>query len=469
MKLTVFALALGSSLAAMAAEKIEIRRSALLPVETKEAKAARMAWWTRDRFGMFIHFGLYAMAARHEWVRRYEWIPTDVYDAKYFPRFDPDLFDARKWVRTAKNAGMKYIVLTTKHHEGFCLWDSKSTDYKITNTLFGRDLVKEFADACHEEGIRVGFYYSLLDWHHPDYAIDRNHPHQPKNAADMTDADCAAALAKMNVGKDMAKYRRYMKDQITELLTNYGKVDILFYDFSYNAPNYNSAKDWDSEALLALTRKLQPGIIVNDRLGLKDVEGGWDMVTPEQINSPQWPEFNGERIPWETCQTFSGSWGYYRDEETWKSPLQLLGILIDSCSKGGNLILNVGPTARGDFDGRAMDRLDVMGKWMRLNSRSIYGCTQAPEGFRPPQGTKLTHNPNANRLYVHIFEYPVKVLPVEFADKVAYAQFLHDGSEVKIERPRHVSGQPRTDVCASLMLPVRQPGVEIPVVEMFLK
>jgi alpha-L-fucosidase len=455
--------------AALAGEKVEVRVSPLLPKETKVEKQERMAWWTHDRFGMFIHFGLYAMPARHEWVRKYETIPKKVYDEKYFPRFNPDLFDAREWVRSAKKAGMKYIVLTTKHHEGFCLWDTKATDYKITKTPFGRDLVKEFVEACREGGIRVGFYFSLIDWHHPEYRIDRNHPECPKAAYAMNDTECAATLAKLNAGKDDDKFRAFIRDQVTELLTNYGKIDILFYDFSLNRPNYNGAQYWDSESLLALTRKLQPGIIVNDRLGLTDVEGGWDMKTPEQISVPAWPEFNGERIAWETCQTFSGSWGYYRDEATWKSPAQLLGILIDSCSKGGNLLLNVGPTARGEFDQRAVNRLDALGAWMRVNNRSIYGCTAAPEGFTAPKGTTLTYNPKTNRLYLHIFEYPVKVLPFPFADKVAYAQFLHDGSEVKIAQPRHVSGTVRTDVDASLHLPVLKPDVEIPVVEMYLK
>lgn len=458
-----------AAMSAVAAEKIDIIESSVLPLETQEEKTARMAWWTEARFGMFIHFGLYSMPARREWVRRIESIPAETYDAKYLPRFNPDLFDARAWVRAAKETGMKYIVLTTKHHDGFCLWDTKQTDYKITKTPFGRDLVGEYVDACHAEGMRVGLYFSLLDWHHPDYPIDRNHPSQPEGCDKMTDEACAKALARLNEGKDPARFRTFMFNQVRELLTEYGKIDILFYDFTYDHPNYNGKTLWDSENLLAMTRRLQPGIIVNDRLGLLNVRGGWDIKTPEQASPSSWVEYNGVRVPWETCQTFSGSWGYARDEATWKDPRQLLSILIDSCSKGGNVILNVGPTARGTFDKRAKSRLASIGEWMSVNGRSIYGCTQPPDEFVAPKNTALTYNPKANLLYVHLLEYPVKVLPIAFADRVAYAQFLHDGSEVDVRIPLRVDGKPRKDVGASLILPVVKPDVEIPVVEMFLK
>ena len=172
---------------------------------------------------------------------------------------------------------------------------------------------------------------------------------------------------------------------------------------------------------------------------------------------------------WEVCQTFSGSWGYARDEETWKDPRQLATMLIDCVSKKGNLLLNVGPTARGEFDWRASERLDALGRWMRANGRAIYGCTAAPEGFVAPEGTKLTYNPKANRLYVHVLDYPVKVLPITFADRVEYAQFLHDGSELKIDVPRTISNEIRKDMPASLHLPVKRPAIEVPVVELFLK
>ena len=444
---------------------LELHECPLLPKETKAQKDARMAWWAEARFGMFIHFGLYAAPGRHEWVQKYERIRPEEYEARYMKRFNPDRYDAKEWVARAKAAGMKYIVLTSKHHEGFCMWDSKTTDFKITRTAFGRDVVREYVDACREAGIRVGLYFSIIDWHHPDFRIDSIHP-----LNDILKKDEVKAA---NEKRDMAKYRAYMMQQVTELLTEYGKIDILFFDFThpgYHQEGKNGREDYHSEELLALTRKLQPQIIVNDRLALKDVVGGWDMKTPEQVIVPRCPRFNGEEIYWETCQTFSGSWGYHRDEDTWKSPRQLLDILIDSVSKKGNLLLNVGPTARGRFDDRACARLDAMGRWMDANGRAIYGCTAAPEELRSqcPEGCKMTYNPKTNTLYLHILEWPIKVLPITFSDKVEYAQFLHDASEVRIKLPRNVSGTIRKDMPPSLMLPVRKPDVEIPVIEMFL-
>ena len=446
--------------------RLELHECPLLPKETKAEKDARMAWWAEARFGMFIHFGLYATLGRHEWVQKYEKISPEDYERRYMKRFNPDRYDAKDWVARAKSAGMKYIVLTTKHHEGFCMWDTKTTDYKITNTPFRRDVVREYVDACRAAGIRVGFYYSIIDWHHPEFRIDDIHPLYSIHGKEK--------VKELNARRDMAKYREYMMRQVTELMTDYGPVDVLFFDFThpgYHAQGKNGREDYHSEELLALVRKLQPRIIVNDRLGLSDTVGGWDMKTPEQIVVPKCPRFNGEDIYWETCQTFSGSWGYFRDEDTWKSPRQLLGILIDSVSKKGNLLLNVGPTARGLFDHRACDRLDAMGKWMAGNSRSIYGCTAAPEALRKqcPEGCKMTYNPKTNTLYLHILEWPVKVLPITFSDQVEYAQFLHDASEVQIKQPKHVSGVLRKDVPASLMLPVKKPNEEIPVVEMFLR
>jgi alpha-L-fucosidase len=429
--------------------------TAQLPTETEAQKAQRLKWWTEARFGMFIHWGLYALPARHEWVKNNERLTNEQY-LKYFEIFDPDLYNPREWARMARAAGMKYVVLTAKHHEGFCQWDSKFTDYKVTNTPFGRDVLKEYVDAFRAEGLKVGFYYSLIDWHHPDYTVDRMHPQRPANEAD---------YAKLNAGKDMARYREYMKNQVRELLTNYGEISIIWFDFSFPGKNGKGRDDWDSVNLLKLARSLQPGIIVDDRLNLEDVEGGWDFTTPEQVKVAKWPEKNGKRIPWETCQTFSGSWGYYRDETTWKSPAQLIELLAESVSKGGNLLLNVGPTARGTFDDRAQARLKAMGEWTRVNGRSIYGCTEAPAGIAAPPNTVLTWNPSANRLYVHLLAYPLDriVLP-GLAGKVKYVQFLHDASEIGMAPGR---GETAADLVLSL--PVLKPPVEIPVLEVFLK
>lgn len=410
--------------------------------ETDEQKAERMRWWTDARFGMFIHWGLYALPARHEWVKFHESIPDEDY-IKYFKHFNPDLYNPREWAKQAKAAGMKYVVITSKHHEGFCLWDSKYTDYKATNTPIGKDLLKEFVEAFREEGIRIGFYYSLLDWHHPDFTYDGNHPKPVEGKSS----------EEMNKGRDMDRYRQYMKNQVTELLTNYGKIDIIWFDFSYEGRGRDA---WDSEGLLKLAKTLQPGIIVDDRLDLNDIWGGWDIKTPEQFKVDKCVEWNGKKVHWETCQTFSGSWGYYRDETSWKSPAQLLELLIETVSKGGNLLLNVGPTARGEFDSRAKDRLDAMGEWMHFNSRAIYECTEAPEGFKAPANSLLTYNPKTNVLYISLLSYPLDRLNADFMDKVDYAQFLHDASEIQFNQE-------------GFSLPVLKPNTEIPVIEVFLK
>ena len=220
---------------------------------------------------------------------------------------------------------------------------------------------------------------------------------------------------------------------------------------------------------MKMTRKLQPQVLVDSRLDLMASDDGWDFVTPEQVKSAAWPEVRGRKVPWETCQTFSGSWGYYRDQNTWKSMPQLIELLSETVSKGGNLIMNVGPTARGEFDWRAMDRLEGFAAWMHHNARSIYGCTAAPEGFKAPNGTALTYNPERNTLYVHLYDYPMGFLPLDFCEKVKYAQFLHDGSEILINRPSRGPEQAGgMKPVGGLTLPMHKPRVEIPVIEMFL-
>ncbi|WP_321996532.1 alpha-L-fucosidase [Draconibacterium orientale] len=429
--------------------------------ETPEQKTERMKWWTDARFGMFIHWGLYAQAARHEWVKKNERISDEDYQ-KYFEIFNPDLFDPAEWAKKAKAAGMKYAVITTKHHEGFNMFASDYTDYNVMNTPYGKDILKQWVDAFRAEGLGVGFYYSLIDWHHPEYTIDRVHP---QSASTKEEYD------ELNKGRDMNVYRKYLKNQVREILTNYGKIDILWLDYSFPGEFGKGRDDWGSVELMKMVRELQPGIIVNDRADLKDYQGGWDFTTPEQFKVDAWPEENGVRIPWETCQTFSGSWGYYRDELTWKDNKQLLTLLIETVSKGGNLLLNVGPTARGTFDYRADNALAEMGEWMKYNSRSIYNCTQAPDDFEAPDNTILTYNPETNRLYVHLLDYPLQnFLMRGYADKVKYAQFLHDASEIKIGKPHgYWVEQKHAENDINLLLPVNKPNVEIPVIELFLK
>lgn len=423
---------------------------------------AKKAWFKHDRFGMFVHWGLYSLAARHEWVKNREEIDDAVYQ-RYFDNFDPDLYDPREWARRAREAGMKYVVLTAKHHEGFCLWDSKATDYKATKTPYGRDLLGPFVEAFRAEGLKIGFYYSLVDWHHPDFTIDMYHP--------LRNREDAAAL---NAGRDMTRYAAYMREQVTELLTGFGKIDIIWFDFSYRDRSYKGLPgkgrdDWQSVELLTLVRRLQPDIIVNNRLDLDDLTDAMpDVITPEQYTPRTPPLIKGQEPTWEMCQTFSGSWGYYRDEESWKSPQQLIEILVDGVSLGGNLLMNVGPTARGTFDQRAIDALDAYGKWLKLHGRAIYGAGRSAHSA--PDGCRFTQR--GNRLYLHIYHWPNRYLHLDgLAGQVEYAQLLNDASEVKwLGAPGENHFVPPVgETTLTLELPVKKPEVVVPVVELTLK
>ena len=415
------------------------------------------AWFVQDRFGMFIHWGLYALPSRHEWVQSFEKIAPEDYQERYFTRFNPYKYDPREWAIAARNAGMKYVILTSKHHEGFCLWDSAYTDYKVTNTPYGEDLLVPFVDAFREEGLRVGFYYSLIDWHHPEFPIDVFHPLRDHPKAEQ-----------LNESRNVHVYAEYIYNQVEELLTRF-KPDILWCDFSYPNREYmgmpgKGRLDWQSEKLVEMIRRISPKVILNNRLDLPEAA---DIYTPEQVQPTEWVKINGEPVVWEACQTFSGSWGYYRDEATWKSPGQLIRMLINTVACGGNLLMNVGPTSLGTIDSRAYDALGVYRDWMAHHSESIYGCTQSE--FIPPQDCRLTQN--GNKLYVHVYAWPYKFIHLEgLGGKVSYARFLHDGSEVGIQIPewesKHFYDQPDT---LTLSLPIHKPDVIVPVIELTVK
>ncbi|HMK96135.1 MAG TPA: alpha-L-fucosidase [Acidimicrobiales bacterium] len=419
------------------------------------------SWLKEARFGLFIHWGIYALPARGEWVKQREELTDCDYD-QYFRHFDPDLFNPSAWARAAASAGARYFVVTTKHHDGFCLWDSELTDYKATNTPARRDLLAPMVDAFRKEGLRVGFYHSLLDWHHGDFPIDGFHPRRDDDEFKST-----------NAGRDIAKYRAYLFGQVRELLTGYGRIDYLFFDFSYG-PNLHpeiwggKGRDaWGSEDLLAMVRELQPGIVVNDRL---DLPG--DLTTPEQYQPAGPMALTGGQSLWEANQTLNGSWGYDRDNYDWKPPEMLLKMLIDGVSKDGNLLLNVGPTARGEFDDQALRALDEVGTWMRRHNGSIYGC--GPASFAPPPDCRYTAKDG--RLFLHVLSWPFGHLHLSgLAGRVEFARFLHDGSEVRREeidpeqKPNTIRMGGLPPGTLTLKLPVRRPDVLVPVIELFLR
>ena len=396
-------------------------------VFSREEYERRMAWYTEARFGMFIHWGLYAIPARGEWVRSVEKIPSDVYD-RYADEFDPKHCDIRQWVRAAKTAGMKYAILTAKHHDGFCLFDTAYTDFKSTNTAAGRDFVREFVEACREYGLRVGLYFSVIDWRHPDFPHygDKNHPMRSDPAYS-------------NESRDFDRYLEFMHGQVRELCTNYGKLDILWFDFSYD---HLRGEAWKATKLIEMVRSLQPDVIIDNRLEVSGEGFGslaeckptpyhGDFVSPEQIIPPHGlRDAQGAPLIWESCVTMNNHWGYHATDHYFKPASMLIRKLVECVSKGGNMLLNVGPDAQGRIPEKSLEILAQIGAWMEKNSESIYGCGVA--GLEKPEYGRITRK--GNKLYIHIFDNTLGPLPLFGIekDRIAAIRRLADGSEVPI-------------------------------------
>lgn len=386
----------------------------------------RMEWYRHDRFGMFIHWGIYAIPARGEWVRSTEEIPVEDYE-QFFEEFNPVDYDPRKWARAAKDAGMKYAVLTAKHHDGFCLFDSALTDYKCTNTPAGRDLVREFLDAFRAEGIKVGLYFSLLDWHHPDYPHYGDLHHPMRNHP-----ECG------NEGRDFDRYIDYLHGQVRELCTNYGKLDLMWFDFSYGEM---TGEKWRATELVRMVRSLQPSIILDNRLEVSgegfgslatatptDYSG--DFVSPEQIIPPNGlkDEMGGD-LAWEACITMNDNWGYSVKDKNFKPASTIIKKLVECVSKNGNMLLNVGPDARGNIPPESLAILSEIGAWMRRNADSVTGCGSS--GLPKPENGRITRR--GNKLYYHIMEPGIGGIPLYglHREQIRKMRLLCDGSELK--------------------------------------
>lgn len=342
---------------------------------TPATETGRTRWWQDARFGMFVHWGVYAVPADGEWRQYTHKMQVSDYE-QYPPRFDPKHFDARAWVKAARDAGMKYIVVTAKHHDGFSMFDTKQSDYNVVKaTPWHHDPLKDIAAECRRQGMRLGFYYSLMDWHHPDY-LPRREWEKETRPAD---------------GADMGRYIAFVKAQLTELLTNYGPVAVIWFDGGWE----HTAEEWHSRELRDLIHRLQPETLVNDRSNLPG-----DFTTPEQRIPNR--ALSGGRL-WETCMTMNNSWGYVRDDHAWKSPATLIRNLADVASKGGNFLLNVGPTADGVFPPEATERLAAIGQWMGANGASIHATESGPFRQAPFDG-RVTRK--GDTLYLHVFDWP---------------------------------------------------------------
>jgi alpha-L-fucosidase len=339
--------------------------------EQREAqtRAARMAWWQTAKFGTFIHFGLYSVYGHHEWAMEEEGIPVAEYE-QLAHRFHPRPGFAREWARLAKRAGQKYMVMTSKHHEGFCNFATKLTNYCAPDQGPGRDLAREYVEAARAEGLRVGFYYSLMDWHHPD------------------GARCATDPAARE------RFVAYTHGLIREIMSNYGKIDVLWYDVAWPL----DAEGWQSVKMNQMVFGLQPEIIVNNRNLLSG-----DFSTPEQTI-----EASAAGRAWESCMTMNDSWGYQRADDDWKSPKTIVRNLVECAQGGGNYLLNIGPTGDGSVPSESIATLEAVGRWMDDHGPIIYESERC----------KVTHSEMAgftrkgNTLYIHVHFWPGNTLAI---------------------------------------------------------
>ena len=376
----------------------------------EETRPRRIKWWQEARFGMFIHWGLYSQLGRHEWVMNRERIPVKEYE-KLADSWHPKERPAREWARLAKQAGMKYMVLTTKHHEGFCLWDTKQTDYNAVKHGPGRDLVREYVEACREFGLKVGFYYSLMDWHHPDGAL------------------CA---------KDEKARRRFLdftQGCVRELCTNYGKLDILWYDVSWPL---RPAEQWESVKMSAMARELQPDIIINNRSQLDE-----DFGTPEEHVTAESAGRN-----WEACMTFNGSWGYMPSAIDWRSVREVIGMLRTAAGGQGNLLLNIGPKPDGSVPEEAYERLIPLGQWVEKNGEAMYGTMDRADGTMDWMATGQ-FTIKGNTAYFWCSRWPGKELVIGgLLCKVKEASLLATGEPIAFEQTENrliLKGLPETN------------------------
>ncbi|MBK9169569.1 MAG: alpha-L-fucosidase [Bryobacterales bacterium] len=353
------------------------------PSQPPLPESERTRWFQEAKFGVFIHWGVYAVIGRHEWARHRFQIPQAEYD-KFIPEFNPVRFDAGAWADLAKTSGARYMVITSKHHDGFSIFRSQVSDYDMDLTPYRGDPLKQLADACKRKGIRLGFYHSIMDWRHPDYR-----PRRTWEAADP------------QAGGNLNRYLDFMKEQLRELLTGYGDVAMIWFDGEWE----HSTADMRSDEMYDSIRKLQPNTLINDRLYKREPGNRADFGTPEQfVPATGMRDPSGKPVLWEACVTINNdSWGYNKYETVFKTERDLIRMLVEVVSKGGNLLLNVGPMPDGRIQDEFVTRLNAIGRWMRVNQESIYGTTASPFAHLPFYGRATV---KGQALYLHVFQWP---------------------------------------------------------------
>lgn len=405
-------------------------------------REARMEWWREARFGMFVHWGLYSIPAGQwedqqwkkggvEWIQQRAGVPGAVYEKTLVPQFDPKNDFAEGWAEVAKTAGCRYLVFTSKHHEGFSLHDSKLTTYDAMDAC-GRDLFKEIVDATKAEGLKVGAYHSVIDWHHPHAYAGFGLP---------------TVKGDKNEGRDNSKYVNYLHGQVEEIMSGYGPIDIVWWDYS---KELCQGESWRAKELIALVRKHQPQIVMNNRL-YRTVEAGWpkgsdwsngfsidpqfgDFCTPEQ----KIPSDGVEGVDWETCMTMNTSWGFNQYDINWKSKETLIRTLVDVVSKGGNYLLNVGPEADGSIPQASIERMEAIGNWMAINGEAIYGTQASP--FDLPEWGRYTKKPGMT--FAHVFEWPEsQTIRLEIGEtQIARVYLLSDKEQSELRTEQDEKG-----------------------------
>lgn len=394
--------------------------------ESQEDFDARMAWWRDAKFGLFIHWGLYAIPAGEyegkripgigEWIMQRAPISVAEYE-KYAARFNPVKFDAAEWVRIAKDAGMKYIVITSKHHDGFCLWDSEVSDYDVMDASpFKRDILQELKDACDREGIAFAFYHSIMDWRHPDAQA----PHYPTyNTKDKKNPNFPDY------------YKNYLKPQVKELVTKYDP-SILWFDGEW-IPEYTHEQGLE---MYNFVRSLKPDILVNNRVdkgrqgmqGMnKDGDFAGDFGTPEQEILERVSAFD-----WESCMTMNETWGYKSYDHNWKSKETLIHNLIDIAAKGGNFLLNVGPTAEGLIPAPSIERLAAMGRWLKVNGEAIYATEKLQGHYKEGEQIRYVKKRGKNIYFAFTLEKPASEITFKYLKPAENSEIILLGSDAKL-------------------------------------